>query len=107
MNAVNGDPTVSSPGFYFEGVLEPTGEGPTFALDTSDPEGPLVWWFHDCTMFLGENGAPIPARVHARLPISPPGWALLSADPLTLDPSILCHRCQTHGYIRNGAWVAV
>ena len=102
---MNGDPSVSSPGFNYDGERTPTGEGPTFRLDTSDPEGPLVWWFHDCTAYLGENGAPIPVRARARLPISPPGWSLVSSEPLTISPSILCNRCQVHGFITDGVWV--
>lgn len=106
-STVNGDPHGPSPGFYFDtfdSTWAPTGGEPTFALDA---DGSFVWWYHDCTLFLGENGAPIPMRAHGRLPISPAGWALLSSEPLTLSPSILCYRCQTHGYIRDGAWMAV
>lgn len=33
-------------------------------------------------------------------------WQVLSWDPLTLDPSILCH-CGDHGHIRQGRWVPV
>ncbi len=33
------------------------------------------------------------------------GWTLESEDPLTLSPSLLCRRCQCHGFIRGGKWV--
>lgn len=33
------------------------------------------------------------------------GWDLLSLDPLTLSPSLLCQRCGRHGFIRDGRWV--
>ncbi len=32
------------------------------------------------------------------------GWTIVSEDPLTLSPSLLCTICKTHGYIRNGRW---
>jgi hypothetical protein len=31
-------------------------------------------------------------------------WQVISMDPLTLSPSILCH-CGEHGMIRDGIWV--
>ena len=32
-------------------------------------------------------------------------WELVSIDPLHIEPSILCHTCGDHGWIRNGQWV--
>jgi hypothetical protein len=29
---------------------------------------------------------------------------LVSEDPLTVSPSLLCGRCGNHGFIRNGHW---
>ena len=39
----------------------------------------------------------------------PHGWTVENWDPehLTLSPSLLCMTCGDHGYIRDGAWVAV
>lgn len=34
------------------------------------------------------------------------GWDVLSEDPLTLSPSLLCRLCGSHGWIREGKWVA-
>lgn len=31
-------------------------------------------------------------------------WDLIQEDPLTLSPSLLCRRCGSHGFIRNGRW---
>lgn len=31
-------------------------------------------------------------------------WELVSEEPLTLEPSLLCRACGTHGYIRGGRW---
>lgn len=31
-------------------------------------------------------------------------WTLVSLDPLTVTPSLLCH-CGDHGFITNGRWV--
>jgi hypothetical protein len=33
------------------------------------------------------------------------GWNVVSLDPLTLSPSVLCRTCQLHGFIRDGRWV--
>jgi hypothetical protein len=32
------------------------------------------------------------------------GWDLVSKDPLTLSPSLLCRACGHHGFIRDGRW---
>jgi hypothetical protein len=32
-------------------------------------------------------------------------WQVLSQDPLTLSPSLLCTICGDHGWIREGVWV--
>ncbi len=32
-------------------------------------------------------------------------WQVVSWDPLTLSPSLLCMRCGDHGFIRGGKWV--
>lgn len=42
----------------------------------------------------------------AWLPVTGPDrWELVSRDPLTLSPSILCRGCGLHGFIREGKWV--
>lgn len=33
-----------------------------------------------------------------------PHWELVSTEPLHLEPSLLCRRCNDHGFIRDGAW---
>ena len=33
------------------------------------------------------------------------GHRVAQSDPLTIEPSILCPDCGTHGFIRNGRWV--
>lgn len=32
------------------------------------------------------------------------GWDVMSEEPLTLSPSILCRSCNEHGWIEGGAW---
>lgn len=34
-----------------------------------------------------------------------PEWDVVSMDPLTLSPSLLCRTCGSHGFIRGGKWV--
>ena len=36
----------------------------------------------------------------------PPVWELISVEPLTMSPSLLCRTCGDHGFIRDGKWVA-
>lgn len=33
-------------------------------------------------------------------------WDVVSREPLTLNPSILCNACGAHGWIREGKWVS-
>jgi len=32
-------------------------------------------------------------------------WQLVSEEPLTLSPSLLCSACGDHGFVREGRWV--
>lgn len=34
-----------------------------------------------------------------------PVWRVVSREPLTLEPSLLCTACGNHGWIRGGRWV--
>jgi hypothetical protein len=80
---------------------------PTFWLDE---DGEHVWWSHVCVpgsfdFYDNEiHHHPEPARM--MLPIGETGWSVDSIDPITVRPSILCRRCNTHGFITNGQWVA-
>jgi len=31
-------------------------------------------------------------------------WDLISLEPLTLSPSLLCNACGAHGFIEQGRW---
>lgn len=59
----------------------------------------------------GESGEPCAGFVFFDSPTSReldgsrPKWTVLSWEPLTLDPSILCPTCGDHGHIRDGQWV--
>lgn len=35
-----------------------------------------------------------------------PKWTLVSDEPLTLHPSVLCRTCGLHGWIQQGRWVS-
>jgi hypothetical protein len=37
--------------------------------------------------------------------VGSPMWQVVSRDPLHLEPSLLCTRCQHHGWIRGGRWI--
>lgn len=32
-------------------------------------------------------------------------WDVVSEEPLTLSPSVLCRACGDHGFVRQGKWV--
>lgn len=34
-----------------------------------------------------------------------PQWTLISLDPLTLSPSVVCRGCGLHGFVSHGVWV--
>lgn len=38
--------------------------------------------------------------------LDPIGHQIVSSDPLTVTPSILCLDCGLHGWVRDGRWVA-
>ena len=46
----------------------------------------------------------IESEVARRIGTGSPTWDVLSWDPLTLSPSLLCS-CGDHGWIRGGRWV--
>ena len=79
---------------------------PTFRMDE---DGVHFWWEHDCLTYLGGgDGTQLsPCRAETLLPISDAGWHVAQVEPLTVTPSIFCGRCQTHGFITDGAWVGV
>lgn len=33
------------------------------------------------------------------------GWTVVTEDPLTLIPSVICNACGIHGFIHSGQWV--
>lgn len=71
-----------------------------------DEDGRHVWWRHKCTApFLQEVDG---GYSEMMLPLYADGWTLVSADPIHIEPSILCSTdpgCGTHGFIRDGKWV--
>lgn len=56
----------------------------------------------------GADGKPCEGSVafegHAPMR-SHPTWRVVSLEPLTLEPSLLCTKCGHHGFIRDGRWV--
>lgn len=34
-----------------------------------------------------------------------PTWRVVTEEPLTLEPSLLCRMCGDHGFVRDGKWV--
>lgn len=75
------------------------GHGVTATLCFLDDTLDTVEYTHTCNGVVGSRDS---------LPVKPAwrdGWDVLSVEPLTLSPSLLCRVCGHHGFITNGKWV--
>jgi hypothetical protein len=87
------------------GVIE-LGHGQTLqpAFDRTGPDATLLGWVRNhpdarkpfllCSSFAGivpREGRDI--------------WRVIQAEPLTLEPSLRCRACGSHGFVRDGKWV--
>ncbi len=87
---------------------------PTFTYDPDEEDnrwGPGVAWTHPCTGACGGvsmQHIPVdrPSRWDTLGRSDAPVWTLVSVDPLSISPSLLCEACGTHGFITDGKWVA-
>lgn len=71
-----------------------------------DVERYMVLLEHQCGDRRVANGCTLDSEVSRELDPDPrPRWEVVSWEPLTLNPSILCLSCQLHGWIRDGRWV--
>lgn len=79
-------------------VFIPHTLGPTYRVLFYD-DG-VVRFEHRCDR--GERGTIIcaPALMIGN------GHTIVQDDPLTIEASILCPDCGTHGWVRNGRWVS-
>jgi hypothetical protein len=59
--------------------------------------------YHDCGG--RRRGGQVAFEGRAPNGTTPPLWRIVSSEPLTLEPSILCPDCGHHGWIRGGRWV--
>ena len=76
----------------------------TFKLYTDHHWGLSLRWNHNC---IDNNG--VKFRNNSSIPVEvehPKHWDLVSVDPVTVSPSILCMRCNCHGFVTNGKWVS-
>lgn len=64
-----------------------------------DNEPNCVAYWHPC-----KNGE-IKEDCVPLMPFWSDSWNLISENPLTLSPSLLCRACGHHGFIQNGKWV--
>lgn len=70
-----------------------------------DDDNEHFWWLHDCDSEHGHWARSAGFKPETMLPLGGSGWTVVSKDPLTISPSILCPACGTHGFIRAGKWV--
>lgn len=69
-----------------------------------DEDGRHVHFSHRCTT---PHDPELEEMYGAPLPLGPDGWRLVSVDPITVTPSILCKDCDIHGFITDGKWMPV
>jgi len=58
-----------------------------------------MYYEHPCV-----GGLPGPSFINFK-PEWKDGWDVVSLEPLTISPSLLCRVCGHHGFVRNGRWV--
>jgi hypothetical protein len=92
------EPFLVEPG-WTESVFIPNPGGPTYRVLFY--ENGTARFEHRCDR--GDRGTIICAPL---LQLDTGGHRIVKRDPLTIEPSILCPDCQTHGFIREGRWVA-
>ena len=80
-------------------------------------DGEHFWFDHKCADVGAEwaaKGHPLnddavahfqSSRNHTMLPLRASGWTVVTKEPLTVSPSILCGQCGLHGFWREGKWV--
>lgn len=85
----------------------PVSAPPTFTLEE---DGVHFAWSHTCPreMTLPDGSVTMLAfRDRTVMPNSDGTWHVVQQEPLTVQPSILCTGCGTHGFITEGVWVPV
>lgn len=90
------DPFLVDPGFT-RAVFVANALGPTYRV-LFYPDG-SARFEHRCDR--GERGTIICAPL---LQLASGGHRIVQDDPLTIEPSILCADCGTHGFVTEGRW---
>lgn len=65
-------------------------------IPDDDRSGLLISHGAECDSYIGLNPA---------VNTMSACWQVVSWEPLTLSPSLLCMRCGDHGFVREGKWV--
>ena len=90
------------------GQIIDLGSGCTIETRARVGDGVLAWAFWGHTRPDG-----MPCGSHGYIAVSTDSslcngggtWRIDQSEPLTLSPSLLCMRCNRHGWIRDGKWV--
>lgn len=70
-----------------------------------DEDQAHFWWKHECIALPGQGDPSFDGWEEVMLPKGSRGWEVSAVDGVvTVSPSILCSRCQTHGFWENGSW---
>lgn len=65
--------------------------------------GGVHWrWVHLCDVYDDPDDGPTQKRIASYLSR---GHKIVREDPLTVEGSLLCRSCGTHGFVRDGRWV--
>lgn len=59
---------------------------------------------HPCKVVPGADTGDESFQVVCAPLLSAGGQVVVSEDPLTITPSLLCPDCGTHGWVQNGRW---
>ncbi len=81
----------------------PLGNGHVFA-PVMDADDRLVGWLHTHPDARSDSGMLCQSFCAVRPVDGTPVHDILSAEPLTLSPSLKCRICGAHGEVVNGKW---
>jgi hypothetical protein len=97
--------------FIFRAYITPDDRCIYYPADQAPPDGSVFIGIMD--HHKAPNGAWCGGYVHFRnVPeavanegrLGAANHELVSAEPLTISPSLGCRQCPSHGFIRNGSW---
>lgn len=90
---------ISFAGFHPDRELNPQ------YADVPDVDKYMLLFGHECLGRFAPNGCVVDGPVSQQIDGGRARWQVVSWEPLTLSPSLLCRACGMHGFIQQGRWV--